>query len=419
MKFGKLLLIGATALLTFGANAQGDDKERECKRMRFLAGEEGLNVENYQKATMYLLKAETICGSLDKDNWNRLIGSLRTVINGYTDQKDQDTKKAYIDTLLGAWERQEAAGFYDPAKSDLDRGTMIMQSAAPDVRKADEYFQRGITAAGLKTHESYIIYAYYATYSIYTISEGEEQVGLKKRMIDDYFRYSEMVTKAGMTPQTQETLTTYLDYVVESCEALLPEIPGYITNLPEDKEAAITSIQKMLTLLETKSCADSEEHLSLVNAWLERDPNSLEALTKKLSHMPGTKAIPIIEEIMSKTDDPALKAELQYKKAYAQYKAGQYKAAYASGRACTGEYSSKGMLIAAQSVAATANSCGDSTFERKCNYLYAAQLAEKAGQGGTAAGYKAKGPTSKDCFDQNSPSSVTLTCWGVTVNPCP
>lgn len=415
MKFGKLLLIGATALLTFGANAQGDDAERECKRMRFLAGEEGLNKDDYKTAAMYLLKAETICGSLDKDNWDRLIGSLGTVINGETDEA---AKKAYADTLNEAFKRQEAAGFYNQ-ESDCFRASIILQSSNPDAKEADTYFQRCIKAKGAATHESFIVYSYYTTYLIYNGATGEEKAELKKRMIQDYFNLSEIVSKAGMTPQTQETLTTYLDYVVESCDALLPEIPGYIENLPEDKDAALEAIQRMLKLLDAKGCNDSEEHLALVEAWLKLDPNSIPALLAKLDHMPGSKAIPIIDEIMSKTEDAGMKAELQYKKAYLQYKAGSYKAAYASGRACSGDYNSKGMLIAAQSVAALANSCGNSTFERKCNYIYAAQLAEQAGNGGQAATYRSKAPTSSDCFNENSPKSVTLTCWGVTVNPCP
>ena len=415
MKFGKLLLVGATALLTFTTFAQDDDAKRECDRMRFLAGEEGLKKEDYKTATMYLHKAEIICGSLDKDNWERLIGSMKVVIN---EETDEAVKLLYVDSLLRGYERQEAAGFYD-AQFDLERGMYIMMSAAPDPAKADEYFQKGIKAAGLETHESYIIYAYYATYLMYIDAEGEEKAALKKRMIQDYFRYTEIVTKAGMTPFTQESLTTYLDYVVQSCEDLLPEISGYISNLPEDKAAALDAIQLMLGLFETKGCNDSDEHLALVEAWLERDPNSIPALLAKLDHMPGSKAIPIIEEIMGKTTDAAMKAELQYKKAYLQYKAGNYNAAYASGRACTGEFKSKGILIAAQCVASTAMGCGDSTFERKCNYIYAAQLAEQAGQGGTAAKYRASAPTSSDCFNENSPTSVTLTCWGVTVNPCP
>jgi hypothetical protein len=415
MKFGKLLLIGATALLSFGSTAQEDDAKRECDRMRFLVGEEGLKKDNYKVAVLYLHKAEEICGGLDKDNWDRLVGSLTNVINAETDEA---TKKAYADSLAAAYDRQEAAGFYLET-SDCYRASNILQSSNPDSKKADMYFQRCIKAQGTATHESFIVYSYYTTYLMYDAATGDEKAALKKRMIQDYFNLSEIVSKAGMTPQTQETLTTYLDYVVESCDALLPEIPGYIENLPADNAAAIEAIKRMLKLLEAKQCTESTEYASLVDAWVERAPEDLEALILKASLLKGTQAIPILRDIMSKTTDEALKAKCQYQIAYAQYSAGQYKAAYGSGKACTGEYNSKGMKIAAQSVAATANSCGDSTFERKCNYIYAAQLAEQAGAGGLAATYKGKAPTSSDCFNENSPTAVTLSCWGVTVNPCP
>lgn len=414
MKLGKLLLVGAAAFLTFTASAQDDEQERECARMRLFAGDKGLKINDYKAAAMYLHKAEIICGSLDKDNWDRLIGSLQTVVNDETDDK---VKKLYIDSVLSAYTRQEAAGFYLET-SDLRRAAYIMQSSTPDASKADMYFQRGIKAEGLKTHESYIVYAYYATYSMYAVAAGDEQAKLKKRMIEDYFRYSEMVAKAGMTPFTQEQLTNYLNYVIESCDALLPEIPGYITNLPEDSAAAIDAIQRMLGLLEAKGCKESKEYGSLIDAWLARDPNSMDALLAKASRLKGTEAIPILRDIMSKTDDAELKAKCQYEIAYAQMNAGQYQAAYASGRACTGKYKSDGLSIAAKCVAATAMGCGDSTFERKCNYLYAAQLAEQAGQGGAAASYRASGPSAQDCFNENSPSSVSLSCWGVSVSPC-
>jgi cytochrome c5 len=415
MKFGKLLLIGATALLSFGSTAQGDDAKRECDRMRFLVGEEGLKKENYKAAVLYLHKAEEICGGLDKDNWDRLVGSLTNVINAETDEA---MKKAYADSLAAAYDRQEAAGFYLET-SDCYRASNILQSSNPDSKKADMYFQRCIKAQGTATHESFIVYSYYTTYLVYNSAAGDEKAALKKRMIQDYFNLSEIVAKAGMTPLTQETLKTYLDYVVESCEALLPEIPGYISNLPEDKEVAIEAIQRMITLLDSKKCDESQEYKDLVDAWVERAPEDLDALVKKASLMDGTKAIPVLRDIISKTDDPAVKANCQYQIAYAQYKAGQYSASHGSGKACTGEYRSKGLMIAAQSVAATAMSSGNSTFERKCNYIYAAQLAEQAGNGAKAATYRSKAPSSSDCFSENSPKSVTLTSWGVTVNPCP
>lgn len=415
MKFGKLLLVGAAAFLTFTVSAQDDDeKKRECDRMRLFAGEKGLKVENYKAASMYLLKAEVICGSLDKDNWDRLMGSLKNVIY---EETDDATKQLYVDTLLAAYDRQEAAGFYNKAE-DLQRGSYYTMLATPNVEKADFYFQRGIEAAGTETDEAYLVNAYYTTYLLYYAAQGEEQTKLKQRMIDDYFRYSEIISKAGMTPLTQETLTTYLKYAIESCESVLPMIPSFITNLPADKDAAIGQIKNMLTLLEQYACADTKEHESLVDAWLEKDPNSKEALLAKLDHLPGAKALPIVEKLIEQAETQEEKAGYIYKKAVIQLNAGQYKAAYATGRSCTGKYSADGLYIAAKAVAATANSCGDSTFERKCNFIYAAQLAEQAGQGGAAATYRASGPTSSDCFNENNPSSVTLSCWGVSVSPC-
>ena len=151
-------------------------------------------------------------------------------------------RKTYIDTLLAAYDRQEAAGFYEE-KFDLKEERTLCNQRHRMQKKRIATSKRGIKAAGLGTHESYLVYAYYATYLVYNAAQGDEKAALKKRMIEDYFKFSEMVSKAGMTPQTQETLTTYLDYVVESCDALLPEIPGYITNLPEDNAAAIEAIQ--------------------------------------------------------------------------------------------------------------------------------------------------------------------------------
>lgn len=414
MKFGKLLLVGATAFTALSATAQ--DENKECDRMRLIAGE-AVKVSDFKKATTFYLKGEAICGGYDKANWNRLTVSISNVIVELSDPAVEATKKAYIDTLLAAYDRMEAAGFYDLA-NDFDRAVYHMQGTVVDYKKADMYFVRGIKSQGVSTPESYLTYAYYTTYVIYTGATGEEKVALKKRMINDYFELSELVAKAGMSAASQESLTSYLNQVVETCDDLLPEIDGYISALSADKDMAIIAIKRMMNLLEAKGCADNKQFDSLINAWIERDPESLEALMKKVSRLTGTEAIPGLREIMAKTDDVELKQECQYKIAYAQFAAGQYQAAYASGKACAGKYRADGLFIAAKCVAATANSCGDSTFARKCNYIYAAQLADQAGQSGTAATYRSKAPSSSDCFNENNPGSVTLSCWGVSVSPC-
>ena len=88
----------------------------------------------------------------------------------------------------------------------------------------------------------------------------------------------------------------------------------------------------------------------------------------------------------------------------------------------TGEHKGKALVIAGKSVGSNANNCGASTFERKCNNIYAVQLLEKAKALGASTGnsissYKSRYPTSDDLFQNSNPQSVTLTCYGVTVNP--
>ncbi|MGB0915231.1 MAG: hypothetical protein ACPGVI_04120, partial [Crocinitomicaceae bacterium] len=69
-----------------------------------------------------------------------------------------------------------------------------------------------------------------------------------------------------------------------------------------------------------------------------------------------------------------------------------------------------------------ANNCGSSTFERKCNYIYAVQLLEQArslgeSTGGTISSFRNNFPTDSEKFENGSPSSVSLSCYGVSVNP--
>ncbi|PHR35212.1 MAG: hypothetical protein COA38_02665 [Fluviicola sp.] len=406
MNLLKVLLVGVTTFLSITTSAQDDNLI--CDRLKFLAGE-SIVLNDFKTATAYYLKGEISCGDYDQANWDRLLGSIKYVIN---QDEDENARKNYIDTLLNAWDRQELAGFYQEMY-DLERGMYIMQSAKPDYAKADIFFQRGIKAQGEKTHEAYLVYAFYTTYFLYNNAKGDKKAKLKTRMISDYFFYTEISDKTGMSDLTHEALDTYFDYVVESCDDLLPTVQDYIEALTEDTVAAIHSIQQMTTLLEGKGCTGSKEYRELLDAWLELEPYSWEANHKKNPISNEADAITRLDYYMLRTKDPDMKAELQYKKAYIQFNAGQYKAAYETGKSCTGKYKSDGLSIAAKCVATMANSCGDSTFERKCNYIYAAQLAERAGKSG--AGYRAK--ASSDCYPEDM-KQVFLNCWGVTVNAC-
>ncbi|HIP31277.1 MAG TPA: hypothetical protein EYG86_00800 [Crocinitomicaceae bacterium] len=418
MKLGKLLL--ATFLILGATSFAQDDTERECKRMRFLAGEE-LKIKNYKGAVSYYIKGEAICGNYDAANYKRLIGSTRNAINSTTDKE----KVAYIDTVVATYIRMETAGFYDK-KDDLLRASYILQSSKPDRDKADGLFRRGVDTKGKATGEGYVSYFYYNTYAMFAAASGEKKANLKKRMITEYFELSSLISEAGMSVKTQETITGYFNAVVKDCKDILPELNGYMENLPEDNELKKGSLMNFITLLEKKKCTDAPEYGTLINKYVEADPTSLDAQLMKAKYLTSkgktSEAIKTLRTAKGITTDDAQKQEITYQIAVAQFKAHSYTAAYNTAMSVKGKYRGKSLAIAGKAVGSNANNCGASTFDRKCNYIYAVQLLEKArAQGGDVGGsissYKSRYPTSSDIFENGSPASVTLSCYGVSVNP--
>lgn len=415
MKIAKLLFGTFVLTAAFVANAQEEtEQERECKRMRFLAGEE-LKIKNYAGASMYYLKGETICGGYDKDNYERMIGSLRNTVAKETDKA---RKTAYVDTLVGAYERQEKAGFYE-ASNDLIRATYMMQSSKPERMKADELYNRGMHTAGMSITEAHVSYYYYNLYVLFTEAPAEKKAEIKSRLISDYFFLSKLISASNMSVKTQENLLTYFNGVVKSCDDILPELNGFMSSLPSDVEMKKATVNNFITLLEMKSCTESKEYGMLIDTLVKIDP-TVDAVIAKAKYLISVKkyseAISTLKDAMGMTSDSDKKEEIEYMILEIQFRnQGSYRTAYNTAMGINGKYRSSALKIAAQCVAQTANSCGSSTFERKANYLYAAQLAERAGDGGAAAKYRASGPNEDDWFNAGS-SSVTLSCWSVTVS---
>ena len=422
MKLGSILL-GVSMILATATFAQ--DEDRECRRMKKIAND-AMIAENYKEATEYFLKGETICGEFDAANYGRLTGSLIRVINVET---DADAKKLFSDTLCAIWDRMEEKGLYEN-KNDMYRGNFELQKSAPDYLKADKYFTRGIAAhadGGTPVQEMYIPLHYYNTFTLYFMEqEATKKNVLKKRMINDYFDLSKLITKSNFSLRAQEGITVYFNSVVQTCDDLTPEIAGFIASLPEDVEAAKVSLMSLIDLMETKKCEDTQEYMDLINAYLQRDPVSPKALEMKGKSLESENkyrdANAIYEKLINLEEvTQERRVELKYKIVNNLFRTRSYKAAYSKAMNIQGKFRGKAMSIAGQCVGQMANSCGVSTFERNCNYIYAVQLLEQSGGAASAnliAQYKAKFPTAKDCFGEGNPASVTLECWGVTVKPC-
>lgn len=424
MKLGKILL-GASLMIATATFAQDstavNGEDRECLRMRKIAND-AMEIKDYKESVTYFIKGETICGNYTTANYGRLTGSLMRLINA---EQDQELKYKYTDTLIAVWDRMDEKGLYDH-KNDMSRGLYYLQLNPADYNKADFFLTRGVKEQGTSVKENYIASFYYNTYTLFYIEQdADKKNALKKRMITDYFSLSKLITEANFSIKTQESLTAYLRTVVQSCDDLTPEIADFIANLSEDPAAATSALMSLITLMEEMECTESQEYMDLINKYLEIDPESPIALEMKAKILEKQKKYRDANAIYDKliglaevTDER--KAELKYKIVANVYKTGAYKAAYSKAMAIQGTNRSKALVIAAQCVAATANSCGESTFLRKCNYIYAVQLLEKAGQGGSSQAnkYKANYPTSDMCFQEGNPASVTLECWGVSVSPC-
>ncbi len=422
MKLEKLLLAVSLMFLTLNFAQDSDvDPDRECKRMRFLAGEE-LKIKNYKGAVSYYIKGEKICGGYDAANYKRLIGSLRNTINSTKDKE----KTAYVDTLVNIYNITEEKGFYDK-KDDLLRASYILQSSNPNREKADELFRSGIATNGTSTGEGYVSYFYYNTYAMYTAAPEDKKAEMKKRMISDYFELSSLISKANMSVKTQETITGYFNAVVKDCNDIVPELKGYIENLPTDPEVKKAAVMNFITLLDKKECSNAPEYSQLIDIYVEIDPTSLDAQLMKAKNLAAKKkysqAIATLKTAKGIATNDSTKQEINYMIANTQYRAGSYTAAYNTGKSISGNKKGAGLAIAGKAVAANANNCGVSSFDRACNYIYAVQLLEKAralgeSVGGTIANYKKHYPTKDQCFQNGNPDSVTLSCYGVTVKPC-
>ena len=411
-KFGLGLVVVFMVSMTFGQ--QDSLQDRECKRMQLFVGQE-LKVEDYARATMYYLKGETICGNYDAKKYKNMIQTMRNTV---ATEKDKANKKLYIDTLIAAYDRAEQKGFFNAAEASI-RGLYILQSSVPNREKADSLFTVAF-AANNTFKDAQLSYYYYNLYTMYTKAKDDLKQVYKKRIISDYFRLSRKIENEGFKARTQESMTNYFNNVVRTCDDILPDLNGFMSDLPQDKAKKKKAVNNFLNLLKDKQCTESEEYAMLIDTIISID-NTVDAVLAKADLLKVKKkykaSIEVLRTALEMAENDTLKGDIKLAILEIQYtNLSSYKSAYNTALSISGSNRSKALMVASNCVAKLANTCGSSTFDRKCNYYYAAQLATKAGESSLAAKYRENCPTSDEIFSNNSPAQVTLSCWGVTVD---
>jgi tetratricopeptide (TPR) repeat protein len=412
MKFGKLILgtllfIGSTALVA---------QEDECTRYKAIAGN-AYKVKDYTKVTTAYIKALENCESLEMVFYNPFIYSVKKAMK---DAPDAETEAKYLDTLIYVYEEaQKTHGMQKDWQASL--GYYYLKQGKPGyMKKADEAYQIGIHHEGKGVNVGFLQQYYANLFNLWTQEEDEEKKAeYKKRLITEYFKLSEYVSKGEMDPETIDFLSIYMEKAITDCESLLPEINTFMKDLPSEKEAKKGMVKNFMSLIEKQECTDSKEYSMLVDTIIAIDPSVDAVLAKAkllLAQNKTSEAINTFEKALGMSKDADQKSDIELEIAMAYFRAGSYKAAHNAGIRVSGKNSGKGYEIAAKSVHALMNDCGVSTFDRKANNYYAVELAQKSGNSSLVNKYKQECPTNNDLFneDKEAGEKVTLSCWDKT-----
>lgn len=418
MKTGKLILV-ALFTLSFGLinyAQEGGNEADECTRYKAIAGN-AYKAKEYEKVTRSYIRALKECGSLEMIFYNPFIYSVQKSMNNAT---DDSIKAAYLDTLITVYETaQETHGLQKEWQSYLGYYYMV-QGKPGNMKKADDAYKIGIHHDAEKVNKGFLQQYYVNLYNLWVQEQDEKAKAMyKKRIITDYFKLSDYANKGDMGSDIIDFVSVYMDRAVTDCESILPEITNFMKELPQEIEAKKSTVKNFMALLEKQECTNSKVYASLVDTIIAIDPSVDAVLAKaklQISRGNSSAAINTFKDALAMAKDADQKSDIEFEIANAYFKGRNYKAAHSAGIAVTGKNSGRGYEIAAQSVSATTNDCGVSTFERKANYYYAVELAEKSGNSALINSMQSKCPSSSDIFneDKSVGDSVELKCWNKT-----
>ncbi|MDG1841481.1 MAG: hypothetical protein P8I93_03945 [Crocinitomicaceae bacterium] len=424
-------------LFCFISSAQVD-VAKQCKKAKYDAQQSRLKAKEfsndkklalglYKAEFNFLLKAEGICENYSNKGLKLFLRSFSSIKKI---QKDKVLTAKYTDSIISVYERANAKGIQIDSMFFGKAATWYTRSSAPDYFKADVQFQKAQTWSKFKVSD-YNTQVYYKNlYNLYVKSNRTDNE-LKKRLISEYFRLSTVISDNKLKPNSQLFISKIFNNVVRSCEDILPELAGYLKTLPQQQDVKITSLNNFIDLLDQKKCSDSPEYEILIDTLLKVDRSVNSVLAKaKLLYAKGknNEALNMLNEAktLEIADSSLLEkinkkiASIKLENVRTLYNNKNYKKAYSVGKALTGRIRGEGLKIAAKSVAAMANSCGASTFDRKCNYYYAIELLKKANSSGASVAklmekYKNSLPSGEEKFDKGNPKKLSLSCWGVEV----
>lgn len=439
LKTLSLLMLLLTAF-TNNVNAQDSTQTDDCAKYRSLYYQY-LSQGMYRDAANFWTKAYVSCTAqnepLDAKFYkNGRVAYLQLLqLEKKNEPVNEEVVQGLNDTI--AWIYEKKMAIEDDKEWTSDYANFLMGNKDPRTNMIDSLYKDAVHS--LQCEASYTAIRLYFTHLIineFNKAPAEEKEDVRGMVIEEYVALSDYTTcalkkfkEAGEEQQVkgyenaQAFMDKYFLQVAKDCEALVPVMEKKFNELPEDMEPRKVEVSKYLKLLDQKSCQETPIYSKYLDEKLRIDPTADgyffkgSLLMKQDKFSEAAKAFEKAVELEGAGEN---KDKYTYYLASAQYSSRNYSAAFSTAKSVGGEYKGDALVICANVIAARANDCGDTTFERKSNFWLANDYIQKAIAAGaknvSSSKFLDSAPNDDEKFTEgvSNGQSVTLKCWGET-----
>lgn len=434
MKTKNIILTFVIALLTTTYSlAQPYDYDKDnCEKYRSLYFQY-LKQNMYRDAMNFWSMAYDYCGKTDSLDAKFFMNGRIGYYKLYSSTEDATTKSQLRDTLYWIYEQLIIT---DPTNMDWQAkyATMLVNEDDTRFDKIDSLYQTSLhSMRGESSAADITKYFKHLITNRFNKAPADKKEDVRAFIIEEYMKLSEYCAEgasknraggkeddAKRYDDAQEFMDKYFLMIVNDCTVLVDVVEKKLGSLPQAKDAKQAKVNAYLGLLDKKKCQSTPTYAKLLDTLIAVEPNANAYFKTGIYYMENDqaeKAVQYFEKAVELEGDGANKNDYLYYLATAQYSAKKYRAAYSTAKMVEGDKKGKAMKICGDAIAAMANSCGDTTFERKANYWLANDYYRKAaalGEDVSTSKYLDNAPSETEIFEnsQQKGASITLSCWG-------
>lgn len=429
----KGILASLLFVVLAGTSAKAQDGEiDDCDKFKSLSYQY-LQGKAWHDAATFYGKAIEACGPIElgKD----VLSNGRYIYSKLLKEDTSAVRQAEInDTIYKIYEwRMQVVN--DPEWT-ADYAALLISNKSTDYAKIDTLFENSIHV--LKEKASHVHIKQYFIHLIvnkFNNAPADKKEDERTTIIEEYIVLSDYVSTAIKNAEAAEDknevirmesardfLDKYFLLIAKDCDALTGVFAEKLKTLPQEKEAKKKKVKDYLALMDQKKCQANEVYGQFVDTLIMLDPTADAYFfggSYAISTDNKSKALKYFEKAVELEGDGENADKYLYSLANMQYRSGSYKAAFSTAKKVQGtEFRADALVICANSIAATANSCGESTFARKANYWLANDYigrAISAGKTGISGSqFMSNAPSTNEAFSEgiSAGSSYSLTCWG-------